>query len=617
MYRYITLLWSRTDHNAAKAADYLATRLNEISPHDWRKIWDAPGALTFTSGEHKGRMQTYRLENGGGIVLGQLFHNDYTFQAHHLDTTHSQACIKTKGQHLIDKYWGRYVAFLNDTTNGSRYVIRDPSGALPCLYTQFQGVEIYFSDMQDIANFEFLPFTINWEFLKTNILLPNLQKIYTGLNEVGEILPAQLVEITPFERKTRYLWNPTQISQNNIIEDHDEAAKALRSTVKNTVDALAGNYERIALNLGGLDSSILLACLSQTPKRSEITAITFYTESLRGDERYFSRQVAQQCRVPLTEFKLDYRKVDLRKVFEANKRVSPLGVFDCIGITGDLGSFAKEKKADALFYGTGGDNVFYQPPANLGALDYVRLHGLDRRFLKIAIEASRYGRKSLYRTLHDMLRERFAPISCFPYIYNMLFQYRKFPFENPELLIEDGLENLLHPLLLPKEDALKGKYFHMFLSALYPKEYYDYWDTTYTTSERVRPLLTQPVIETCLRIPTWIMTYGGIERGLARKAFQQDLPIDIARRVSKSGPDEYYNDIYNHNTEFIKEYLLDGVLVKKGILLRSKLEAAFSKNDPFFHLIRPRLIGHLGTEAWAKSWLERKTKQTIDLDVAI
>jgi asparagine synthase (glutamine-hydrolysing) len=616
MYRYITLLWNRTDDKAAKAADYIAARLHEVSPHAWRKAWHAQGIAVFDAGEHKGRMQTYHLQDDGGVVLGRLFHKNYTSQTTDLDAAQSRACLATRGQHLIDNYWGRYVAFLHDRGNGTNYIMRDPSGAFPCFHTPFRGVEIYFSDMQDAANFPFLPFTVNWEYLKTNIMLPQFQKTHTGLNEVGEVLPAECLEITPFERKSRFVWDPTKISQTNVVEDPEEAARLLRSTVKSTIGALAGCYDSVIHNLGGLDSSIVLACLADAPNRPKITSINYFTKSPRGEERIYSRQVANKFGVELVESELDYRKADLSKIFKSNKLANPLGFFDCIGLTGDVLALAKEKDAQALFYGVGGDQVFFQPPFNLGALDYVRRHGFGKDTLRVAIEASRYGRKSLPKTIRDMLWERFSPAPCYEYVRDTMYETLRIPLVNPAFVDTSEHEKFLHPLLLPDDRNPKGKYLHILCCAFFSIEHYDHWDTGYY-AERVHAYLTQPIIEACLRIPTWVMTYGGVDRDLARKAFQHDLPRDVVRRRSKSTPEEFYNDIYDHNADLIRDHLLDGVMVREGVLQRDVLEKALSKDDMLLHVTKFQTLGFLATEAWLRSWMERPVTQARNLEVAV
>src|SRR3546814_5705921 len=50
-------------------------------------------------------------------------------------------------------------------------------------------------------------------------------------------------------------------------------------------------------------------------------------------------------------------------------------------------------------------------------------------------------------------------------------------------------------------------------------------------------LLAQPIVETCLRIPTWDWCRGGINRAIAREAFSTALPARVIARRSKSGPE--------------------------------------------------------------------------------
>ncbi len=617
MYRYMTFMSSRSDREAARIAKFLAAKLHEVSPHEWSLAWDGPGLAIYHSGEYKGRMQTYRLQGERGAVLGRLFRNDYTSVVDDLDEFESRKCLETRGQRLIDQYWGQYVAFLNDRETGARYVMRDPTGAFPCFHTPFRGVTIYFSDMQDAAHFDFLPFTVNWEYLRANILLPMLQKTITGLNEVSEVLPAECVEITPFERRSRFSWDPTEISQTDVVDDPEEAAELLRETVKRAIGALAGCYDRIFHNLGGLDSSIALACMAQAPNRPEITCITNYTKSPSGEERCYSRQVTEQYEVDLLEWELDYRKADLSRIFTSLKLARPHGFFDCKGLTGVTLSLAKEKGAQALFYGVGGDNVFHQAPFNFGALDYVRRHGLlGKDAFKISMEASRYGRKSLTSTILAMLRESLAPVPCRDYIQKEVFAETELDLVNPAFFERDGVEQFLHPLLCPHARDLKGKYLHALMCALFSMEYYDHWDIDYC-APRVRVFLTQPIIETCLRVPSWIMTHGGVDRGLARKAFQNDLPRDVVRRFSKSAPSEYYNDIYDHNLDLLREYLLDGAMVQRGVLLRDKVAAAFQKPDPRLNTRKFMILSYFATEIWLRGWAERPVRRLKKLEIAV
>lgn len=617
MYRFMTLMWSRNDSDAAQEAKFVAAKLKETSPHKWSKFWDRTGLAVFHSGERKGRMQTYRLVGGRGVVLGRLFRNDYTSVTHDLDEFESRQCLQSNGQYLVDNFWGQYVAFLNNLETGARFIIRDPSGAFPCFHSVYRGVTIYFSDMQDAANFDFLPFTVNWESLKTNFVLPQFRTVHTGLNEVGEILPSECIEVTPFEKKSHYLWNPTEISKKDIIENPNEASAVLRETVMKTIGVLTGSYDRVLHNLGGLDSSIVLACLAQAPKRPEISCISFFTGSPRGEERYYSRQVAKKYDIELTEVELDYRKVELDKLYSAGKLAKARAVFDGIELTGDILALAEERCAEVLTFGTGGDNVLYQPPFNFSALDYARQNGLiGSDTLRVAIAASRYGRKSLFSTLRDMLRERVAPLPCYDYVRSAILANYRIPIINPDFIGHDNCEQYLSPLLVPRSRDLKGKYLHIISSLLGTNEYYHHYDINYSI-DRIRAFFTQPIIEVCLRIPTWVMTHGGIDRGLARKAFADALPPDVIRRLSKSTPGEFYRDIFVHNRGFLEEVLLDGVLVNKGVFLKKPLEEAVRNENLFLHIGHGQLLGYAELELWTQGWVNRKSAISQPLEVAV
>ena len=58
-------------------------------------------------------------------------------------------------------------------------------------------------------------------------------------------------------------------------------------------------------------------------------------------------------------------------------------------------------------------------------------------------------------------------------------------------------------------------------------------------AERISPLFSQPLVELCLRIPTYVLTHGGWDRAVARRAFYDDLPPEIRNRRHKGGIEEH------------------------------------------------------------------------------
>ena len=136
-------------------------------------------------------------------------------------------------------------------------------------------------------------------------------------------------------------------------------------------------------------------------------------------------------------------------------------------------------------------------------------------------------------------------------------------------------------------------------------EYYDplgRWDDP----ERVEPLVSQPLIEVCLRIPTYVLINGGKDRAIARRAFASDLPREIVQRHAKGGMEEYAKQILMRNIGFVRDVLFEGELVKRRFLDRSKLEQALSDRPHKVGSAMAEIYTYLSIEAWLSVWKTRR-----------
>lgn len=128
----------------------------------------------------------------------------------------------------------------------------------------------------------------------------------------------------------------------------------------------------------------------------------------------------------------------------------------------------------------------------------------------------------------------------------------------------------------------------------------------------VHPLISQPIIELCLQIPSYVLTYGGIDRALVRDAFGPSLPPTIANRTTKGGTSNYAVGTLIANLPPLRRFLLDGLLVQKGLLDSVKVqscatEASLLRNP---YLLFP-LLSAIQAEAWLKAWNSNGTTAVI------
>jgi asparagine synthase (glutamine-hydrolysing) len=106
-----------------------------------------------------------------------------------------------------------------------------------------------------------------------------------------------------------------------------------------------------------------------------------------------------------------------------------------------------------------------------------------------------------------------------------------------------------------------------------------------------------------MRIPVYSLIDGGWDRAIARRAFADSLPTEIVRRRAKGGSTRSAKLLFENNMPFIREFMLNGLLVRERILDRKKLETHLTPGRPVnSSAFGEILIEHLCTEAWLRSW---------------
>jgi asparagine synthase (glutamine-hydrolysing) len=135
----------------------------------------------------------------------------------------------------------------------------------------------------------------------------------------------------------------------------------------------------------------------------------------------------------------------------------------------------------------------------------------------------------------------------------------------------------------------------------FPPSFYDLSTTAQARAPyTVSPLSSQPVYEMCARIPVDIHFDAGSIRGLARRVFADVVPAPILRRQWKDRPLLFVPEVIQRNVGYLRETLLDGALVRQGILNRSALELALRTGPTRSAAIGAEIVNHLDLELWIR-----------------
>jgi asparagine synthase (glutamine-hydrolysing) len=608
VFRYVAFVWDDEDAAARGSAGVFAERLQASSP-EWAPVLSRKGLQVFCAGIRAGSSEAYRLHQDAGVVLGKLFKGAVRRDGD-ASSTSVPLCIAedeslkvaaSNGRRLIEAYWGRYVAFLQDETASVTRVIRDPTATLPCFTARLAGVQVYFSRMEDAAQLGSHRFSVNWKYIAGALCQSQLQVHLTGLNEVSQVLGGECVEHREGRLSRTFYWNSIEIAGTQMVEDASEAAATLRAVSRDCVHSWASSYRGILhLLSGGLDSSIILACLKDAPTRPKMACLNYYSPGSNTDERGYAQLAASAAGCELVERERN-SSVSLESLLRIRKTPMPRDYFFYLDEGRCEADLARSHGAGAVFTGYGGDQLFYQARATFAAADFLMSHGASPALFEVALDAARMDRKSVWHVLGKAAGTRWLG--------------RRWRVQDEQCLRPTSLirrevaqdisrySDLVHPWLREQGRAPDGKKFHAY-QLLFPADFYNPLGSD-SDPESVTPLFSQPLLELAMRMPTWLLTRGGWDRAVARRAFQHDVPRPIVTRRTKGGQEEHAKTILLRNFAFARSLLLDGYLVRERILERDQVTEALSAGPTRLANGNVELYGCLSAEAWIRHWTTR------------
>jgi asparagine synthase (glutamine-hydrolysing) len=574
---------------------------------EWERVFARDGIGIYCAGQRTGSSRSHVLHPDAGAIVGAVFRRnasvepggrDATAASHaHFGERETDALLRSNGRSLVQNYWGRYVAFLIDGPGRLR-IVRDPTGGLPCFVTIHHEVLICFSELRDCQSLGIDRAQVNWDYLTARVTVPwRMESRETGLQQVSSLAAGECLERSAEGHERKFLlWNPHEIVTNDPIENIDRATQALRHDVRVSVHTWAACYSGILHALsGGFDSSVVLSCLTDAPSKPRVTCQTYYSEG-NNDERPYATLAAQRAHCPLIEMKWS-DEIDLRQMRTIARAPTPTLYLQWLELSQRDAQLASEAGATAIFGGHGGDQVFFQRRPDLAIADYVRLKGLSTSALRLAVRAAYSQDVSVWRILRE---------AALYGAFHKTLEPRLEAYEYRKLVTAEVLDHVRgdhrfdHPWVSASQHLPPAKIDQVYYLAD-PPEFYDPFCAA-DHPERVFPLWSQPVIETCLRIPSYILSFDGQDRSIARRAFIQDIPPEISGRYAKGRIDEHIKQIFLNNLGFIREVILDGSLVSRGILDRRKSEQALTAQPSTVGSNLLEIFDALSIEIWLEGW---------------
>ena len=526
-----------------------------------------------------------------GVVIGPLFAVGRNGQQHDLSPNEAAAVTASGGHHLTRAYWGGYVAILPAVAEDSAHMLRAPFGELPCFYARTGSRWIVASDVALLERYGGFQPSLDWAALARFLCAPALRSSETCLHGLQELRGGCRLTFAGPAVATACLWSPWTYAASDLqLLDPAEAAWRLRAQIVSAIAARAYTARCSVLMLsGGLDSSVVACAAAQDGQA--LSCVNVRTSDPGGDERRYARSVCDHLGFALEErvFALDAIDLDRSATATLPQPVSRAFEYEA---RRQAHAVAAEVGADLVLTGGGGDNIFCSLQSVAPLLDCLAWFPDRREFWRVAREISEFCDASLVTVVRRAWLRSWQKRRPVPTDIDLRFL--------SSAACEQSAILPRHPWLQPPETVLPGKAAHV--SLLLGTQHLTEDSGPQADRRLLSPLISQPVVELCLRIPSWMWFDRGCNRAVARHAFEADLPPEVAWRRSKGSPDSFLVEMFDANRARIRALLLHGNLARHGLLDRNALASHLDDRSPVRGSDHVRILRLVDIEAWTRCW---------------
>lgn len=520
---------------------------------------------------------------GHGLLIGQLFTKDGQPISERLDIDGS-ACELTR--HLLQNTWGIYLAILIDHgDNATITLLRDPSGAMPCVYSLVDGEGFITSDIGLAVDLGLYRKEVDWQAIAHGLNFPYLKTGRTALKRVSELLPGSMLNCQGRDVSVRSAWSPWRFVERGIRhKDPRVAAEDVRAAVSNVVRALSTGDDRFIVELsGGLDSSVVAICLRDALPRAVFCTLVM---SLAGtDERPYAQLVTEVLGQELFPVEVGFDNIHLEFPVPRSSVLPAIGMLQHV-INGAWEAAGNRYGVDGFFSGAGGDTVFCYLRTATPAADAFRERGFVAGIAAIGNLA----------TLHRCTVFKAGRLTL-----KKVLRRPRVTWKEDRTLLNPACTATTpehHPWMDAPSGALPGD--HEKIHDLIGNQLFG--DAGPRGLERSIhfPLLSQPVMEACLKVPTWMWIAEGRNRAVTRQAFADQLPRGILDRHSKGSYTGHMAGAYTRNKLKIREFLEEGQLCAHDLLDRPALTNFFARDLTSRDLSFLRIFDLCAAENWTR-----------------
>jgi len=508
----------------------------------------------------------FPLPTNQGMFVGKMF-DRHSYAPAFFDASAVHA-ITHDPKIILKNWWGRYIGIVHNKNTAGWTLVRDPQGLLSVFYTIKPDGLIFATDLALLYDaLEEKP-SVNLTYFAQYVISKNYTSALTPLSDIQELLPGTGLHIHPdnscfFEN----LWDLSSC-RGSFITNKEAFEEELLATLRSSLKAWVDDSSGVCLELsGGTDSTGVLILLRDIlPAHKNIIAVNLFdSRTPSSNEKEHAQEVATLCNVPLHYN--DWQDCELLDPLPASWRPDKPSTFLLFHKAGQqLCDVAAQYNCSEIMDGQGGDHVFLAPRP-LGALaDYWLDKGL-KGILSPMQELSAANRMSWWMLIRDTVKDiahYYGKKKKTPSAIGFLDPSFVYAHHEDEFYLEKTLRNF-YP----------GKIKH--IESLFHAVSYSGRNQHLFGRTMTHPLLSQPIIELALKIPTYQSFKDGYDRIFFRKAVSRIKKPQALWRTIKGETTGSMAKSLAHYASDIHSILLQGRLVKDRLVNKEWLNEQMIK----------------------------------------
>lgn len=497
------------------------------------------------------------FNNDSGTLVGKLFTKN-TYQKIALFNENQTNEIIATPAILNKKYWGRYSGVLYNKAQQKVTLVKDPLGLNTLFYKQLSDGIIFASDISLIYDCLETKPEINWNYFADYLVGSQFAPVHTPFVGISELAGGIGLHYSlDGKTETELLWNLQSIVSKHITNEA-EIENQLLETLKSCTKAWVADSTNVCVELsGGTDSSAVMILLSEVLRPDQKLIAVNYIDSKEpsSNEIEHAKEVADMCNASI--YFPDWHGASPLDPMEIGWRPNRPNTFSLFKqMNQKLQTVLDTEQCTAVLNGQGGDHVFLAPPPEHSLADYWLQKGV-RGSLPILQELS-----GIYRMPYSSLLWKNIKASARYYTGKEMAQAGHSDSHSKAVVQKQTKQaHYLHPFT---KKFLHGKKEH--IQGLSHAVLFAERQQKTPTLLYCHPLLSLPVVELGLQIPTYQSFKDGYDRIFFRNAVSKiKKPKAMWRRIKGQTTSTMINSLASNANE-IEKLLINGSLIKSGLI---------------------------------------------------